>query len=242
MNTVTTITIGVAEDQDIYRNGLIGMLNNVPHFNVIIDSNSGKDMLVRLKETQPNVVLLDYRMEGMNGIETAAKINRHYPDVRILMLSMYDAQEFVLRAIENGANGYITKDDDPAEIVSAIESVMATGYYLNDRTSKILISQMVKSGAVKPIFSYENVQFTDAEYRVINLICREYSTIEISKLLFKSKRTVDGHRATIMKKMGVKNAIGIVMYAVKNELFEVQVGRWIKSISNHFRMHFFFRF
>ena len=218
---VTTITIGVAEDQDIYRNGLIGMLNNNPNFEVVIDANCGKDMLARLKDTQPDVVLLDYRMEGMNGIETAAKINRQYPEIRILMLSMYDAQEFVIRAIENGANGYITKDDDPAEIVSAIESVVATGYYLNDRTSKILIGQMVKSGAVKPVFTYEKVEFTDVEYRIINLICREYSTAEISKLLFKSKRTVDGHRATIMRKMGVKNVIGVVMYAVKNDLFEV---------------------
>jgi DNA-binding NarL/FixJ family response regulator len=126
----------------------------------------------------------------------------------------------VIRSIENGANGYLTKDDDPNEIITAIDCVYSTGYYLNERTSKILISQMVKSGTVQPVFENEEVEFSKIELDVIRLICEEKSAVEISDILFKSKRTIDGHRASIMKKIGARNVTGIVMYAVKNNLVE----------------------
>lgn len=216
-----TVTIGIAEDQEIYRNGLVSMLNGVDNFKVGIVASDGKELLLKMKGNEPDVVLLDYRMGGMNGVDTAKKIYRRHPNVRVLILSMYDAHEFVIRAIENGVCGYITKDDDPKEIITAIESVMSTGYYLNDRTSRILITRMVKSGQVQPKFETSEAQFSNIEIDVIQLICQEYSTSEISKKLYKSKRTIDGHRASIMKKINAKNVTGIVMYAVKNNIVQV---------------------
>ena len=215
------ITIGVAEDQEIYRNGLVNMLNGVDSFKVTLVAEDGKDLLMKLKGNEPDIVLLDYRMGGMNGVDTAKRIYRSHPNVRVIILSMYDAHEFVIRAIENGVCGYLTKDDAPEEIIMAIESVMATGYYLNDRTSRILITRMVKSGQVEPKFEVEQAQFSNIEVDVIQLICQEYSTYEISKKLFKSKRTIDGHRASIMKKINAKNVTGIVMYAVKNNIVQL---------------------
>jgi DNA-binding NarL/FixJ family response regulator len=214
------IKIGIAEDQEIYRNGLVGLLNNIENFNVIIEAESGQGIIDQIKTNEPDVVLLDFRMEGLNGVDTASRISKLYPEIKILMLSMYDAQEFVIRSIENGANGYLTKDDDPNEIITAIDCVYSTGYYLNERTSKILISQMVKSGTVQPVFENEEVEFSKIELDVIRLICEEKSAVEISDILFKSKRTIDGHRASIMKKIGARNVTGIVMYAVKNNLVE----------------------
>lgn len=212
------IKIGIAEDQEIYRNGLISMLSEIENFSVTIVASNGKELLMKMKGNEPDVVLVDYRMGELNGIDTAKKINRNHPEVCVLILSMYDAHEFVIRAIENGVCGYITKDDDPKEIITAIESVMSTGYYLNDRTSRILITRMVKSGQVQPKFEMEEAQFTNAEMEVIQLICEECSTNEIASKLFKSKRTVDGIRASIMKKIKAKNVTGIVMYAVKHNL------------------------
>lgn len=215
------IKIGIAEDQEIYRNGLVGLLNNIENFNGIIQADSGQQIIDEIKKDEPDVVLLDFRMAGLNGVDTASRISKLYPDVKILMLSMYDAQEFVIRSIENGANGYLTKDDDPNEIITAIECVHSTGYYLNERTSKILISQMVKTGTVKPVFEDDKVEFTKIELDVIRLICDEKSAVEISDALFKSKRTIDGHRASIMRKIGARNVTGVVMYAVKNNLVEI---------------------
>jgi DNA-binding NarL/FixJ family response regulator len=216
-----TITIGIAEDQEIYRSGLESMLNCVDNFKVTILASEGKELLLKMKGNEPDVVLLDYRMEGLNGAKTATKISKRHSKVKILMLSMYDAQEFVIKSIESGADGYITKDDDPNEIIMAIESVVKDGYYLNDRTSKMLISRMVKTGKGEPKFETSKVEFTAMELEVIDLICKEFSTEEISKKLYKSKRTVDGHRSSIMKKINARNGIGIVLYAIRNNIVKL---------------------
>ncbi len=215
---MSKIPIGVAEDQSIYRDGLVNMLNTTGNYEVIVEAVDGKDLIEQLEDRRPKVLLVDYRMPEMSGIQATYIIRKKYPDMKVLILSMYDSNEFVIKAIENGANGYITKDDDPKEIIDGIESVLSTGYYLNDRTSKALIKQLMGAGQVKPEFPNTNLEFSEIELEIIQLICREYSTQEISDVLCKSKRTVEGIRGTIMKKIGARNVIGIVMYAIKNKL------------------------
>ena len=214
------ITIGVAEDQKIYRDGLVNLLNDNDSCKVTIEAENGMEMLMKMKGNIPDVVLLDYRMPELNGIEVAKKIRQKYESVKILLLSMYDNQEFVVRAVECGANGYLSKDDKPTEIIKAVESVLATGYYLNDRTSKCLIGELVRQGKVVP--SFEGVvEFSRVEMQIIKYICEEKSAAEIGVLLYRSKRTIDGYRSGIMKKIGAKNVVGIVMYAAKHKLIEM---------------------
>lgn len=214
------ITIGVAEDQKIYRDGLVGMLNGTNNCKVTIEAENGVDMLLKMKGNAPDVVLLDYRMPEMNGIDVARKIREKYDNVKILLLSYYDNQEFVVRAVECGANGYLSKDDDPEEILQAIDSVIDTGYYMNDRTSKCLIGELVRQGKVVPSFEGA-VEFSRVELQIIKYICQEKSASEIGLLLYRSKRTIDGYRAGIMKKINAKNVVGIVMYAAKHKLIDV---------------------
>lgn len=211
------ITIGVAEDQMIYREGLINMLNESGTCKVIIDAHDGADMMLKIKGNVPDVVLLDYRMPELNGIDAARRIREKYDDVKILLLSMYDDHEFVVHAVECGANGYLSKDDNPDEIMRAIESCVSTGYYLNDRTSKCLIGELVRQGKMVPSFEGA-VELSRSELQIIKYICQEKSAEEIGTLMFRSKRTIDGYRSSLMKKIGAKNVVGIVMYAVKNNL------------------------
>ena len=214
------ITIGVAEDQIIYRKGLINMLNDSKAYKVTIEAENGEQMLMKMKGNVPDVVLLDYRMPGLNGIEVAKKIRQNYETVKILLLSMFDHQEFVIQAVECGANGYLSKDDAPDEIIQAVDSVLSTGYYLNDRTSKCLIGELVRQGKALPNFE-GNVEFSRAEMQIIKFICEEKSATEIGVLLYRSKRTIDGYRSGIMKKIGAKNIVGIVMYAAKHKLIQM---------------------
>lgn len=214
------ITIGVAEDQKIYRDGLVSMLNGTSEFKVTIEAENGLELLLKMKGNAPDVVLLDYRMPEMNGIDVAKKIREKHDDVKILLLSYYDNQEFVVRAVESGANGYLSKDDDPEEILDAIESAVGTGYYMNDRTSKCLIGELVRQGKVVPSFDGA-VEFSRVELQIIKYICQEKSASEIGLMLYRSKRTIDGYRAGIMKKIGAKNVVGIVMYAAKHKLVDL---------------------
>lgn len=211
------IKLAVADDQVIFRSGLVNLLNDIENVVVVLEANNGKELLRGLRKKRPHIAILDYRMPEMNGQETAKKIQEKYPDLRILMLSMYDDEEFILGTIRNGANGYLTKDDEPDEIKRAIESITNTGYYVNDRVSKVLIRNMMDEGILKPKFlvDFQSVEFTEIEKTVIRLIARELSTKEIADQMNKSERTIDGYRTDILEKTGARNSIGIVMYGIK---------------------------
>lgn len=213
------IKIAIAEDQSIFRNGLVRLLNEIDDFEVVLSVENGQLLLDELPKKNVDLVLLDYRMPVMNGIETTKIIRELYPEVRIILLSLYDNPEFVEMAIENGANGYLSKDDDAEEIQRAIYSTIETGYYLNDRTNKMFIAKMMHSGHIQPRFELEDgMKLTDYEMEILDLICKEYTTAEISEMLFKSPRSIESTRSIMMQKVRARNVVGLVMYAMKNKL------------------------
>lgn len=212
------IKIAIAEDQSIFRNGLMKLLNDSMGFDVVLSVENGRKLIDALETVPVHVALIDFRMPEMNGIEATKMIREQYPNVKVLLLSMYDSAEFVEMAIENGANGYLSKDDDASEIEKAVLSVYETGYYLNDRTSKMFIAKMMHSGKVQPSFRENKEAFTDSELAILDLICQEWTTQEIADKLFKSKRTIESARTLMMQKVGARNMVGLVMYAIQNGL------------------------
>src|SRR5688572_29529825 len=138
-----SLRIAVADDQKMFRTGLINLLNNIENVHVVVEAADGKELIKSLQTTAVDVAFVDYRMPELNGISTAKIIRDKFPTVRVIILSMYDDEELIIKAIENGANGYLVKDDEPEEIKRAIDSVMSIGYYANDRTSKILITKLM---------------------------------------------------------------------------------------------------
>lgn len=214
------ITIGIADDQIIFRLGLINLLETFNGLKVVISANNGKDLLTQMKTIVPDLVILDFRMPELNGLQTAMKIRKRYPQVRILILSMYNDQVFVIKGIEHGANGYLSKDSEAEEIEHAIHSTMNTGYYLNDQTTKQLVHQLVSEGKIVPSFSVNNHSFSTTELQVIKLICMEHTTPEIAEIMSKSVRTIEGLRTSVMQRIGARNIVGVVMYAMKNHLLQ----------------------
>lgn len=212
------ITVSIAEDQLIFRQGLANILNTFDRLEVIYLAENGFELLQRMETQTPDIAIVDFRMPILNGIETTRQICERFPATKVLILSMYSEDEFVKSAIENGANGYLSKDDDPLEIAKAIYSIIETGYYLNDRTSKLLIANMMKKGELKPNFFGSKEQLTDTEKMVLRMICEELTTQEIADKIFKSKRTVETIRTNLLQKTGAKNIAGLVMYAIKNEI------------------------
>lgn len=215
-----TVKIGIAEDQTLFRQGLVQILNEFENVEVIVEAENGQEFLDKIESSPVDIAFLDYKMPVLNGARTASQISRRFPDTKILFISMYNEEEFIVSAIENGANGYITKDQDVDEIELAIDSIMSTGYYMNDGTSKLLIGNLLSNGKLSPTFKSDN-KLSDLELTIIKLICEEYSTKEISEYLHKGIRTVEGMRSNILKKTGAKNSNGIVMYAVKKGIVDI---------------------
>ena len=217
----TSVKIGIAEDQTLFRHGLIQILNSLDNVEVVLEAENGQEFLEGLKKKKVDIAFLDYNMPILNGAKTAKLISEKFPKTRILFISMYNEDEFILSAIENGANGYITKDEDIDEIELAIDSIMSTGYYLNDGTSKMVVGSLLSNGKLSPNFKRSYKVLSELEMLVVKLICQEYNTKEISEIIFKGVRTVEGIRSNILKKTGAKNSTGIVMYAVKKGIIDL---------------------
>lgn len=212
----SSVKIAIAEDQSIFRNGLTKLLNDIEGFEVILAVENGQLLIDALETTPVDLALIDFRMPVKNGIEATKEIREKFPEIKVLLLSMYDDVEFVEMAIENGANGYLSKDDDAEEIQLAIRSAVETGYYLNDRTSKMFIAKMVHSGRIQPVFETSSNMFNENEMVILELICNEMTTQEIADKLFKSRRTIESARTLMMNKIGARNVVGLVMYAIQN--------------------------
>ena len=133
---------------------------------------------------------------------------------------MFDEESFVEKAIENGANAYLSKDDDLEELEQAVHSVLDNEYYFNDRISKLFIKSMIHKGKIQPSFVSNDVVFTEMEVDILQYMSQEMTTNEIADKLFRSTRTIDKHRSEMMRKTETKNSIGLLMYAIKNGIIK----------------------
>ena len=213
------IKIGIADDHKIFRKGVILSLRQYTNLSFIIEADNGDEMIEKLATEKPDVILLDLRMPGKDGIEATKEISKKYPDIRILILTMYEDERFVSHLMENGANGYLLKNAEPAEIKKAILEVMVKGFYLNNFVNRILLKKSTNKNKATPSLNSE-VVVSDKEKEVIQLLCREYTAAEIATKMEISSRTVESIKDRLMERFGTKNTAGLVFFAVKNNLID----------------------
>lgn len=211
------IKLAIADDHHLFRKGLIALLKEFDGLEIIIEAENGRDLLDQMKENEPDVVLLDIEMPVMDGIRTTEQLHKKFPQVRILILTMYDDEEIILHLIDRNAHGFLLKNNPIEMIVDGIHAVLETGSYFNDEVSQSVVKSLLKNKKIHP--SFEQVTLSRRETQVMQMICLEYTNREIADKLCISVRTVDGHREKILGKINAKNTAGIVMYAVKNKLF-----------------------
>lgn len=212
------IRIAVVDDHIMVREGFISRLKENEELEVVLDAGNGIELLEKLKKRTVDVVLLDLEMPEMDGFETTQKLSQKYPNIKTIIVSSHNEEAFINHLLKNGARGFILKENGSETLVDAIYSVMETGYYFNDRISKAMLNGLIKSDTVKP--SFNKADLTPREIEIIQLMSKEHTTREIAEKLFVSIRTIDGHRERIFEKTKARNAIGIIMYAVKHNLLE----------------------
>jgi len=211
------IKVGIADDHKIFRKGVILSLRQYTNLSFIIEAENGDDLLEKLSTEMPDVVLVDLRMPGKDGIETTKAVSKLYPNIKILILTMYEDERFVSHLMENGANGYLLKNADPSEIRKAIVEVMIKGYYLNNFVNRVLLKKSTNKSI--PSLNSEIVM-SEKEKEVIQLLCREYTAAEIAAKMEISARTVESIKDRLMERFGTKNTAGLVFFAVKNNLID----------------------
>jgi DNA-binding NarL/FixJ family response regulator len=212
---MSKIKIVIADDYKIYRDGLKVGLSADDHMEIIGEADNGEDLMKVLETKIPHVILMDLKMPIMDGMEATKLVRKKYPEIKILVVSMYDDDKFIIHLMENGANGYLLKNAEPDEILKSIYAVHENGYYFNDVVNKALLKKLVLKNNLKPSFN-QNIDLTEREQEVLKMICNEKTAAEIAKEIFLSPRSVEGIRQRLIEKIGVRNTAGLVMFAVKN--------------------------
>ncbi|MEO8171566.1 MAG: response regulator transcription factor [Sediminibacterium sp.] len=215
------IRIAIADDHEVYRDGLKLMLAKEKKYHIVGEAENGLELIELAKETVPDVILTDIKMPKADGIEAARRIMEHNSTIGIIALSMFNEESLVIDMLEAGAMGYLLKSSDKSEIIDAIDAVYNHHpYYCKSTSARLAIT--ITESKFNPYKKDQSTPlFTPKEVEIICLICEEYSAKEIGDKLFHSTRTVEGYRGKILDKMNVKNTAGIVIYAVRHGLYKV---------------------
>ena len=216
---MTAIKIAIADDYKIYRDGLKLCLSSDDNLQFLFEAENGEELMKLLESNQPDVILMDLKMPLLDGVESTKLIRKKYKEIKVLVVTMYDSDKFIIHLMESGANGYLLKNAEPKEIIKAIYTVHENGYYFNDLVNKALLKKLVVKNNLIPSFN-NDIELTRQEQQVLELICEEKTVAEIGTQLLLSVRSVEGLRQKLIEKIGVRNTAGLVMFAVKNGLTE----------------------
>jgi DNA-binding NarL/FixJ family response regulator len=211
------IKILIADDHQLLIDGIKSTLKDVDDFELVAEATNGYQVMEILEAgTEADVILMDINMPKLDGLECTKQVAKKYPEIKIIALSQYDEKRFVKRMVKNGAHGYLLKDAGKDQIEKAVRTVCSGQKYFCERLSIRLVEQELKDENTSALFP----KLTNRELEVLNLICKEFSSQEISEKLFISFHTVESHRANLMYKAGVKNTAGLVRWAVENDFIE----------------------
>ena len=222
MNTKSSpnkqIQVAIADDHTLLRKALAKLISSFEGYTVLFEAENGREIKKKIGEhLVPDIILLDVNMPEMDGFETAAWLNKNYPRIKILALSMFSDEKTIIRMLRNGAKGYILKNIDPEELNNALDSVMNKNFYLSD-----YISSKIISGLHKDVDREEEPpSLTQREKDFLRLICSEITYKDIAAKMYVSPRTVDEYRNSLFEKLKVKSRVGLVMYAIRNGMAEV---------------------
>ena len=199
------IRLLLVDDHPLVRDGLRARLEAVPGFEVVGEAGNAVEAQERMAALQPSLVLMDVGMKDVNGIELTARLLETYPALQVLMLSMYDNPEYVQRAMQSGARGYVLKDSPASEIIAAIQAVAAGGTFLSPAVSK----RLFRNQAPRPLLSLR-------ESEILSALARGLSSKQIAREMDVSVRTVETHRQSIKRKLSLDGQAELIKYAVEH--------------------------
>jgi DNA-binding NarL/FixJ family response regulator len=205
----------LVDDHHLFGQSLYSLLIQMPDVQDITVFKRGQEVLDFLENNEADVVLSDLQMPEMNGIELTTKIHQHFPEVRVLILTIEDEPYKIRQCIAAGASGYLLKDTDRAELEEAIRKLYQKLPYYSEKVLKI-----ITKNPDNKLINNELSQISSREIEVLKLIAMEFSTNEIADKLFVSVNTIESHRKSLMKKLDVKNVVGLIKFAMRHKLVD----------------------
>jgi two-component system, NarL family, response regulator NreC len=207
------ITIVLADDHQVVRQGLRALLEAEPNFQVVGEVGDGLEIVRLIERLQPDVLVLDMMMPGLNGLEVTRQVKKSFPKTHVVILSMHKDESYVLEALKNGAAGYVLKDSSADELVKAVREAIANRLYLSPPLSDSAIEVYAQTAGGEATAPYNSLSTRERE--VLQLAAEGHTNAEIGKRLFISPRTVEIHRANMMQKLSLHNQTDLIRYALK---------------------------
>jgi two-component system, NarL family, invasion response regulator UvrY len=213
------IKIALADDHILLRNALASLIDSFGDCKVVFQSNNGKEFIEAISVSTPDVAILDLNMPEMDGYETAQYLQKNYPDVLVLMLTMYDSELSLIRLLQAGVKGFLKKDIHPSELNFAIHSAMQAGYYYYGDTTGKLVNLFRKNNESK--ISFQNVLLSEQELNFLKLACSDLTYKEVAQKMSLNPRSVDNLRDQLFIKLDVKSRVGLAMVAIRNGIVRI---------------------
>jgi DNA-binding NarL/FixJ family response regulator len=204
-----TMRVLLVDDHTLVRAGIRSLLEDMQDVSVVGEAADGETAIALARELRPDLVLMDIAMQGVTGLEAAARIRQELPQSKVLILSMHATEDYVLRALKSGASGYLVKDAATEELEIAIQAMRDGNIYLSPKISKAVVSGYVGGGAGGVAV------LTARQSEILRMIAQGLATKEIAYHLGLSAKTVETHRAQIMERLGIHDVAGLVRYAIR---------------------------
>jgi DNA-binding NarL/FixJ family response regulator len=203
----------IADDHNLFRQGLKLILEDMENIEVIADVANGKELLEIAGMLQPDLIIMDINMPLVNGIEASRLLLQENPDFKILVVSMYGDEQYYNSVIENGVKGFILKDAENSELRAAVNLILnGKTYFSQELLIKLIRNRQTNS----------QISLTQREREILELICEGLNSMEIAEKLFLSERTVENHRANLLDKTGCRNSLSLVLFAFRNNLVDIK--------------------
>lgn len=222
MQTGRTLYLALADDERLFIKGIANIIDQRTKHKILYEASDGSELLGMLEKGSklPDIILLDLKMEPLDGIATTQKLKEKYPDIKIIIVSSYYNESFIGYMIKQGVNAFLPKNSDPEQLIFAIHKVAEKDIFLDDALANAIRRQAILKRRKKPAYDAAG-SITKREKEVLNLICQEFSNKQVAEKLYMSLRTAESHRESLLRKTGAKNTAGLVIFALINQLVDV---------------------
>jgi len=217
-----TIKIILADDHRIFRKGLKSLLSEKENIEVLAEADNGDEALEAARKYKPEIVVMDIAMPKMDGIEATRQIRERFPDTEVVVLSMHAKKAYIDQVLKAGAKGYVLKDSDEENLLSAIETVHNGGYYLDSPIADQVLSDYFSDKSKRDL-KKQSDPLSERERQVLRLLAEGHSNQEVADTLYISRKTVENHRANIVRKTGIQGQVGLTKYAARIGLIDLDL-------------------
>lgn len=216
------INLALVDDHKLFRKGLLGLLEEIGEpVNIIFEADNGLDMQKKIKaESLPEIILMDINMPFMDGFQSVAWLNENFPRIKVLVVSMVESEESIMKMMKLGVKGYLSKDVEPAELRNALMAIINKGFYYTDYITGKLLHTLQNEDANQVDTSLID-SLNEKEKRFVQLACSDNTYVEIAAKMFLSPKTIDNYRESVFEKLNLKSRVALALFAAKTGLIKL---------------------